>query len=149
MKQLYKIHLAAVVTAALLLAAYGLTADANEGITGVSPPITFECIQNQAVYHPGDQVTLSLLIGNEDSRDYSAELFVILYMDGNFWFWPAWTSYIDWMPMHLPAGFQTNYVIMDFPSPMDTGEYSIVFWAVLWVERTWFYWCDFNVTGSE
>lgn len=141
-----KFAAAAFATLWLLSQVPAILADAPDN--GLRPRIILECIENQSSYRPGDHVQLSVLIENLENRTYDAELFVILYMDGNFWFWPAWTPTPDWFDITLFPGYEMQYVILDFPVPEDIGEFSIWFWSMLWVEHTWLYWCDFHLAGG-
>lgn len=136
-----------VATALLLLVQGSIGLVSNAGAGDLKPLITLECVQNQGTYRPGDPVRLSVRIGNQENRTFDAELFVILYMDGNFRFWPSWTQCPDCLDILIQPGQFMEYVILDFISPEGAGSYSIWFWVVLWVENTWLYWCDFNVVG--
>ncbi len=48
-------------------------------------------------------------------------LFVLLELEGNYWFWPSWSQEIDWQLVDLPTGMTSMEIIHEFPWP-DTSD---------------------------
>jgi hypothetical protein len=102
--------------------------------TGTPAPMDFELILNQPVYQAGDRFLLRSRIVN-GGGDTLAEMYIVLDVYGEYYFWPSWIDYppnIDFRLQTIPGGGTLEETILDFtwPSGVGSGQH-IVFWGAI------------------
>ncbi len=86
----------------------------------------------------GDNFKLEVsCLGNPG--DPYAEMFVVLDVFGDFWFWPLWTPYLQGLLIELQPDRPVTYTILDFEwFDGDFGEVTgLKFWAAICRPRTY------------
>ena len=84
-------------------------------------------------FSPGDTCYLKLEVENSRSI-HSANIFVILDVKGEYWFYPSWESNQDSSYVsNLSAGLHTFDIIPEFiwPDTGNTGMNGVKFWAAI------------------
>jgi hypothetical protein len=78
----------------------------------------------ETVLNAGDQFLLDLLYWNTTQDDlYDIPLFVVLDIDGIFWFWPEWESSMDYASKNLSAGWiSERETLLNFVWPDIDGH---------------------------
>lgn len=93
-------------------------------------PITLELWMPSTHFEPGDPCAVNLGIHNDGDRVDSAQLVVMLILQEGVWFWPAWQSSLNAMPMSIEPGQRTVIILPEFTWP-DAGTYpSVIFMAL-------------------
>ncbi len=95
------------------------------GDTGVSIGL------NRELFRAGDPFELTLTTWNTSQEEGSLALFLILDVEGAYWFWPDWSSEPGWEMRVLSAGMApVQETILSFNWPDDAGAArGIRFWA--------------------
>jgi hypothetical protein len=81
---------------------------------------------------PGDTIFLSAQLCNPEQTQY-LPLWVILEVEGMFWFAPTWSDTIDYyISDPIPAGWSTKEIIPEFVWPNVEGAYhGANFWGAI------------------
>ncbi len=76
---------------------------------------------NSTYFTPGDYFDLKVLLGNEGTtRD--VDLYVLLEVYGQFWFYPNWTQELDSYPTYLRRGFSLlDILAFEWPDVPDAA----------------------------
>ncbi len=84
-------------------------------------------------FKAGDNFYLNVQICNTLGHGMDAvPLFVILEVNGSFWFAPNWEQTPEYISTDLAVGINTQVIIPEFTWPRDVGSFSgAVFWAAL------------------
>ena len=96
-------------------------------------PFGVELDHPDSPFHAGDAFYLNVRICNHlDHSMNGFPLFVILEIEGTFWFAPGWTSSADCYTGNYPSGLSNRIVIQAFSWPDHAGTYQgAVFWCAL------------------
>ncbi len=89
---------------------------------------------NRHTAHAGDRVELKMLLQNP-GETVNADVFLMLEAYGYFYFWPTWTTDVDFTPRQLESNTFTEDVIFDFNWPDAAGNGIATFWGALLVDN--------------
>jgi hypothetical protein len=96
-------------------------------------PLTISLELNQKLYHAGDRFLLRLTLSNP-GEEVLGDVYVILDVGGNYWFWPSWVAApgADCDRLLIGAGAQEELTILDFTWPAGAGSYrGVTFWSAV------------------
>ncbi len=95
------------------------------------PPMGVSCDAVSPVY-PGDFFTYSITACNGIHDDLLVDIYVVLEIDGQYWFYPTWIQDIDHMTTRLPACDCLDFIVLDFPWSEESGSgYTLNFWNLM------------------
>ena len=78
----------------------------------------------------GEEFLLSRSWGNPLTQPLAVQEYIVLDLEGDYWFWPGWRSEIDWLDRILPAGATDEAEILRFDWPEVSGSMDgIRFWG--------------------
>ena len=84
---------------------------------------------NKNIFHPGERFLLKLYWKSFDISTY-VDLYIILDVYGNYYFYPSWTQDIDYYSFFINNYTESNLNILDFIFPENCGSaQGIKFWA--------------------
>ncbi len=105
---------------------------------------------NEVSYTLGDEFSADLEILNV-GPERPVDVFIVLEVDGNYWFWPTWEEEVDFEGWTLPLNSVTNESILNFvwPGVPQGSEGTGVFWAAVLESGSAVVlgniaWCEFN-----
>ncbi len=82
---------------------------------GLCPSTGIRCVQNQETYEPGDHVILSARVCNgHPTESIEGDLFLVLDVFGSYFFYPSWSTTLDYVPWTIPACSCEEYIFLDF-----------------------------------
>ncbi len=83
---------------------------------------------NRDFFHANDAFKLDLIIST-DCETVSVDQFILLDVQGNYWFWPDWTPEFAFETLERSAG-NSQMSILDFIWPEGAGAMEhLIFWA--------------------
>ena len=90
----------------------------------------------EETFCPGKQFTLYFLDRKEARPPFNGEVdlqkFIIMDVYGSYYFYPTWTTEVDYLPITITDGYFNTGTIFDFTWPeFDGAAHGIVFWAAL------------------
>ncbi len=95
----------------------------------ISPEIKIE--MNKTTFYPGDEFIFNISLSN-DGPEIIVDLYIILDVYQNYWFWPSWKQDIDKQTRILPPNYHQTQNILNFTWPYGAGSLEgIKFWAAL------------------
>jgi hypothetical protein len=84
---------------------------------------------NQRYYAPGDRFLLTNQVTNPGAAR-EVDLYIILDVWGEYWFWPSWTQSVDHASRSLPPEAAMGETILDFEWPAGAGAADgLIFWS--------------------
>lgn len=96
------------------------------------PETGITCELNQTTYLPDDHFVLEVAACNGESIPITVEVYIILDVWGNYWFWPTWTQELDNSEWTLSPCDCHSEIILDFIWPSGAGSAEgIIFWEGL------------------
>lgn len=95
----------------------------------------------EETFCPGKQFTLYFLDRKEAFPPFNGEVdlqkFIILDVYGSYYFYPRWTTELDYLPLTVTDGYEHSGTIFDFTWPeFDGTAHGIVFWAGIFNPET-------------
>lgn len=95
----------------------------------------------EETFYPGKQFTLYFSDRKEAFPPFNGEVdlqkFIILDVYGNYYFYPRWTTELDYLPLTVTDGYEHSGTILDFTWPeFDGTAHGIVFWAGIFNPET-------------
>lgn len=79
------------------------------------------CYHSQPPYEPGDLFYFDIRCCNGDAyEDVEADLYIILDVYGQYFFWPSWSGY-DYETILIPACSCIDMTIFEFVIPDGSG----------------------------
>jgi hypothetical protein len=84
-------------------------------------------------FSPGDECWLNAHLHNDQQPLTAVRLFVVLDIEGQYWFWPSWRPRLDYRVLDVPTGLTIVEIIEPFIWPQTTGDpvNGIVFWGAM------------------
>ena len=77
---------------------------------------------NQDVYYAGDQFELTYQIDNSNKSGTNADLYIVLDVWGNYYFYPTWSEDISYENIDIPEDTIIEKTILNFTWPEGAGE---------------------------
>lgn len=94
------------------------------------PTTGITCDLNDTFYTPGELFRLTVEACNGLATELPVEVYIILDVYGNYWFWPTWTQDLDFEAWTLPACDCKSETILEFTWPAGSGAANgILFWT--------------------
>lgn len=86
---------------------------------------------NNPMFRSGDPFLLTVSRWNTTAMPRELPLFIILDIEGSYWFWPDWSISVNWLVVDLPvAPSAFSETILDFTWPDQAGAAGgLKFWA--------------------
>jgi hypothetical protein len=93
--------------------------------------LNVELMLNAEIYRAGDRFLLVLGIGN-GGPSVLGDLFIILDVYGEYWFWPSWTQRLDYDRRYFDGETYEEMAILDFTWPAGVGSAAgLRFWSAI------------------
>ena len=92
-----------------------------------------DLILNQSVFTQGDRFFMRMCYWNLQTQAYTAPLFIVLDIHGQYFFWPNWQADVNYRLTDLQSQIRyTNIPVLDFMWPeTGTAMDDLKFWAAL------------------
>jgi Right handed beta helix region len=98
------------------------------------PPqkVNLDLILSGEMFEAGDNFKLRVQC-DEYPVQVTVDLFVVLQIENQFWFWPRWNNMPHSDPVTLQPGVMNEFVILDFNWPEDDLGHAdgLAFWSVM------------------
>lgn len=97
---------------------FGAGYDIGADEWGAGPPemAEIDLILNDSVYFSGDRFLLEWT-GETGAADLTADIYILLGVAGNYWFWPSWNMNLDHSVVSVGPSDPTQLTILDFTWP--------------------------------
>ncbi len=84
---------------------------------------------NAMSFSAGDPFLVMVHLDNPGTP-MNGQLFVILDIQGQYWFWPSWTDRIEWAEVNVSGSGRTDWTILDFTWPdLEASILGAAFWT--------------------
>ncbi len=108
----------------------GFDVGADEYTTGGEVSMTLSMPAH--MFWPGDMCRLTALCLNTGAGRENINLYIVLDVYGEYYFWPSWGFEVDFENLSIPAGGIEKVVIPDFEWPENAGNAEdIIFYGAL------------------
>ncbi|HPQ39965.1 MAG TPA: DNRLRE domain-containing protein [bacterium] len=116
----------------------------------VDEPVDIDLRLDQTTYRAGDTFTLSMLLANYRDVAVNGQLWLMLDVYGQYFFYPTWGLSPDYILQSYPANYLTVDTLMEFQWPAGAGAaQGIKFWAAFIDDETGAVTYDFVQFGWE
>ncbi len=109
----------------------------NNGLYGMDTPVTagVNMLISRDIFTAGDMCKLDAVLVNESAGTplSNMDLFVILDVYGEYWFFPTWNQTVEWVDLPTLNGGTTLYPVFNFawPEGISGSITGLRFWGAL------------------